>query len=161
MTTRKSTTTITLMAVAVAAATVGIVAVAQAHGPGGPHRWGFGPGGRDFAERLGLSEEQQAQIKAIHEKNRESMKPLFEKARQAHEAFRQALETPNADAATVGRAALAMHAAEKQVRAAHQAVFEQVKSVLTPEQLAKLEKDRARRHGPGEGREEEDGDHEP
>jgi Spy/CpxP family protein refolding chaperone len=139
-----------LMAAVVAAAGAGLAGLAYAHGPGGEHRrgMGFGPGGHDFAERLGLSEQQQAQVKAIREKNRETLKPLMDDARRAHEAFREALEAGNGDATTVGQAALAMRAAQEKLHTAHKAVFEQIKAVLTPEQLAKLEQERGRRHGP-------------
>jgi Spy/CpxP family protein refolding chaperone len=147
MRTTKRTITQALMAAVVAAAGAGL---AYAHGPGREHRrgMGFGPGGHDFAARLGLSEQQQAQVKAIREKNREALEPLMDDTRRAHEAFREALEAGNADATTVGQAALAMRAAQEKLHNAHKAVFEQIKAVLTPEQLAKLEQERGRRHGP-------------
>ena len=109
----------TLTAVAAVLAAAGSFSLARAgERPDGPHGGpGFGPGfGPDparLAERLGLSEDQQAQLKALREKDREASRPLFEAARQAHEAFREALEAANPDPAAVGRAALAMHAAEK------------------------------------------------
>ena len=113
--------------------------------PGGPG----GPGLGRLAEELGLSDEQKTQIEALRAKERESSRPLMEAARQAHEAFRAALEAEGADAATVGQAALAMNAAEKKVRAAHEAAFEEMKSLLTPEQRQKLEE--AHRNGPRRG----------
>lgn len=129
------------------------VAVAQGpgrrdHGPGGP---GFGPG-PGFEERLGLSEEQKQQVKALHEKHRGEMRPLLESARNAHEAFRQAIEAENADATAVGQAVLAMHAAEKRLESARNALHEELKSILTPEQVEKLDAARERGAGPGPGR---------
>jgi Spy/CpxP family protein refolding chaperone len=153
----------TLLAAVVVAGGAGMAALAYAHGPGGSpggdHRRGpgFGPMRHDFAERLGLSEQQQAQVKAIREKNRETLKPLMDEARRTHEAFREALEAGNPEATTVGQAALAMHAAQEKVHSAHKAVFEQIKSVLTPEQLSKLEQERGRRHGPHREDPEEEG----
>jgi Spy/CpxP family protein refolding chaperone len=157
MTTKNRLITGALVAAMAALAGGGMVALAD-HGPGGErHPRGFGRGGHDFTERLGLSEQQQAQVKAIREKNRDTLKPLFDESRRAHEAFRQALEADNADAATVGQAAIAMKATENKVRAAHKAMFEQIKTVLTPEQLSKLEQDRGRWHGRHhEGPEDED-----
>jgi Spy/CpxP family protein refolding chaperone len=118
--------------------------MAQAQGPGGPppHDRGFGPGfdhGR-LAEQLGLSDQQKSQLEALHSRQRETLKPLMESARQAHEDFRSALEADGADPATVGQAALAMHAAEKKLRAAHDAAFEEMKAILTPEQRDQLAK---------------------
>ena len=71
----------------------------------------------------------------------------MESARQAHEAFRAALEAESPDAAAIGQAAIAMKAAEKKVRAAHEAAFEEMKAILTPEQ-ARSSRRRARSAGP-------------
>ncbi len=126
--------------------------VAGAQGPGpragrpgdrGPGP-GFGPAPEQLAERLGLSEDQKAQWQAMREKSRDSMKPLAQSARQAHEAFRNAVEAANPDALAVGQAALAAHAAEKKLHDAQQAAFEELKSILTPEQREKLEQGRDR-----------------
>ena len=127
------------------------VGIAHAQGPGAPpHDRPFGPGfghGR-LAEELGLSDEQKSQLEALRGRQQETLKPLAEAARQAHETFRAALEADGADAATVGQAALAMHAAEKKLRAAHEAAFEEMKAILTPEQRDKLEKMHEGRKGP-------------
>jgi Spy/CpxP family protein refolding chaperone len=117
-------------------------------GPGGPGGPGFGP---RLAEELGLSEDQKAQLEALRGKQRETLRPLMESARQAHEAFQGALDADNADAAAIGQAALAMKAAEKKLRAAHDAAFEEMKAILTPDQAAKLEQARAQHPGPGPG----------
>lgn len=141
------------------------MASVQAQDPPGPppHRpefgRGFGPGrGPGFYEQLGVSDEQKAQLEALKAKRDETLKPLMENARQAHEAFRKALEAESADATTVGQAALAMHAAEKKLHADREAAFEEMKSILTPEQREKLDqmmRERGPRrpgHGPREPR---------
>ena len=136
--------------VALALAVSAGVAGAQGPGPRGGRPGnrgpgpGFGPAPERLAERLGLSEDQKAQWQAMREKNRDSMKPLFEGARQAHEAFKNALEAANPDALAVGQAALAAHAAQKKVHDAERAAFEELKSILTPEQREKLEEGRGR-----------------
>jgi Spy/CpxP family protein refolding chaperone len=117
-------------------------------GPGGPGGPGFGP---RLAEELGLSDDQKAQLEALRGKQREALRPLMESARQAHEAFQTALDAEGADATAIGQAALAMKAAEKKLRAAHDAAFEEMKAILTPEQAAKLEQARAQHKGPGPG----------
>ena len=141
----------------------GTLTTAHAQGPGGPPPGreggpGFmrgphgGPGfhGPRFAEELGLTAEQKAQMDALRQKNEATLKPLAEAARTAHETFRKALESENPDAAAVGQAALAMHTAEKALRAAHEATFEQMKAILTDEQRAKLEamKEQRGKRGP-------------
>ena len=128
------------------------VGMAQAQGPGGPppHDREFGPGfghGR-LAEQLGLSDEQKSQLEALRTRQHETLQPLMESARQAHEDFRSALEAAGADPTKIGQAALAMHAAEKKLRAAHDAAFEEMKAILTLEQRDKLEKMHEGRKGP-------------
>jgi Spy/CpxP family protein refolding chaperone len=105
-------------------------------GPGGPGR---GPHGGRFAEELGLTDDQKAQMESLRKKNQETLKPLADAAREAHEAFRAAMDGDNPDPAAVGQAALAMRSAEKALRAAHEASFEQMKSILTQEQRDKLD----------------------
>ena len=155
----------TLAIAMITVGTFGLIAAAAAQGPGGGHMRhgggpGFGPGGQGgppiemIAERLGLSDEQKAQWKAIHEKAREAGQPLMKAAGASKEAFDKALEAENADAATVGQAAIAMKAARGQVEAHHKATMEAVKAILTPEQAAKFEqmqKHRMRGRGPGPG----------
>ena len=116
--------------------------------PGGPGGPGFGP---RLAEELGLSDDQKAQIDALATKQRETLRPLMESARQAHDAFQAALDADGADAATIGQAALAMKAADKKLRAAHEAAFEEMKAILTPEQAAKLDQVRVQGRGPRTG----------
>ena len=144
---------------------LGWIASAAAQGPGGhmgrpggPGGPGFGPGGpggpavERIAERLGLSDEQKTQWKAIHDKAREEGEPLMKAAGQAKEAFDKAMEAENADAATVGQAAIAMKNARNQVEAHHKATLEAVKAILTPEQAAKFEEMQKRMmRGPGPG----------
>src|SRR5262245_17631155 len=81
---------------------------------------GMGPPSIEMlAERLGLTDDQVAQIKALHEKNQEANKAVFDAARKAHQAFDKALNADAADAATVGQLAIAMRAADKKVEAIH------------------------------------------
>lgn len=145
-----------------AAATFGFVSLAAAQGPEGPRPPraggpGFGPGGPGgppigmMARRLGLTDDQKDQLKALHERERESTKPLLQAAREARQAFNAALKAEGADAATVGQAALAMREARVKLEAHHKAAMEGVKAILTTEQFEKLEQMRRRgsRRGPG------------
>jgi len=151
----------TSTAAAAALALCGWAGLARAQGPGGDaagappggHEWGrgFGPGGGHLAEALGLSDDQKTQLQAMRAKQRETLKPLMDAVRSAHDAYEKTLEADSPDATTVGQAAISLHAAEKKLRAAHQAAFDEMKSILTPEQQTKLEQMRERgpRRGPG------------
>ena len=136
-----------------ALAILGFIGAAAAQGPperrsGGP---GFGPREGGPIERLDLTDQQKDQVQAIREKHRSENKPLFDAAQKAHQAFQKALEKPGADAASVGQAALAMHAAQKKLETALTAEREEVKSILTPEQREKLDAmEKHRREGAGE-----------
>jgi Spy/CpxP family protein refolding chaperone len=154
---KKQTLTVATLAVA----TFGWIVAAAAQGPDGGHMRrpggpGFGPGGpagpprEMMVEHLGLSDEQKAQWKAIHEKARQEGEPLMKAAGEAREAFDKALESENADAAAIGQAAIAMRNARQQVEAHHKATMEAAKAILTPEQAAKF--DEMQKHmmrGPG------------
>jgi Spy/CpxP family protein refolding chaperone len=100
-------------------------------------------------DRLGLSDDQKAAVEAVHEKNKDSMRPLGEAARQAHDAFQKALDGDAPDATKVGQLALTMSAAQKKLDAARKAEMDEIKAILTPDQAQKLEQ--AAQRGPGRG----------
>jgi Spy/CpxP family protein refolding chaperone len=102
-----------------------------------------------IAEHLGLSDEQKAQWKAIHEKARETGEPLMKAAGAAKEAFDKALNADNADPSAVGQAAIAMRDAHRGVEAHMKATMDAAKAILTPEQAAKLAAMEKRMHGRG------------
>lgn len=158
----------TLSMAAFAIATFGWIAAAAAQGPGGGHMRrpggpsgpqgpGFGPGGPGgppiemIAEHLGLTDEQKAQWKAIHEKAREQGEPLMKAAGEAREAFDQALEAENAEPAAVGQAAIAMRNARRNLEAHHKTTMDTAKAILTPEQAEKLEAMEKNMRGRGPG----------
>ncbi|MDX2029678.1 MAG: Spy/CpxP family protein refolding chaperone [Blastocatellia bacterium] len=119
-------------------------AFGQHQGPGGPG----GPRGGDHRFReLNLTDAQKAQVKAIHEKQREEAEALHEQMRGIHEQMRPLVEAAAFDEAAV-RALLAKEAAIatelKLIEARGQnAVF----NVLTAEQKATLAERRPRHEG--------------
>ena len=119
---------------------------AQDRGPG-PGRPGGPPPMERMMDRLGLTDDQKAAVHAVHEKNQDTMRPLGDAARQAHEAFQKALDGEAPDATKVGQLALAMSAAEKKFDAARKAEADEIKAILTPEQREKFEQ--AAQRGPG------------
>jgi len=142
----------TIAGAALAALGLAGVAGTQGQEPRGP-RPGAGPGGpppmERMMERLGLSEDQKAAVHAVVEKGQDTMRPLGDAARQAHEAFQKALDAESPDPTHVGQLAIAMNAAQKKFESARKAEMEKIKAILTPEQQEKLEQ--AMQRGPGRG----------
>jgi Spy/CpxP family protein refolding chaperone len=129
---------ITTLAVAVLAAGSTLV-LAQAQGPGGPGRRGPGQGQGRIVEYLGLTDEQQATWKSLHEQHRTEIQPLREEGRELFQRLKAATEAENPDPATVGAATLALKQHRDKMKAAREAFEAQLTSVLTPDQKAKFE----------------------
>jgi len=92
-------------------------------GPGGPGGFrGRGPGMLPPDVMNSLSADQKAQIRTIHESERTKMKDLENQSLTQAEFRKQMMEL-------------------------HKATQTQVESILTPDQKAKLEADRAKHHG--------------
>lgn len=109
-------------------------------GPGGP----MGPGGRmggrgGFAFRevmRDLTDAQREQVKAIHEKHAERIRPLAERARAAHEALENALLSGNT--ANLQALSIEIGNAETELTFAQAQVQAEILTVLTPEQKQKI-----------------------
>jgi periplasmic protein CpxP/Spy len=118
-------------------------------------RQGGGPGGTPplerMMERLGLSDDQKAAVHAVIEKDQDTMRPLGDAARQAHEAFQKALDGGSTDAAAIGELAITMNAAQKKFEAARKVEMEKIKAILTPEQREQFEQVMQRGQGRGPG----------
>ena len=103
------------------------------HGAG----FGLGKGGQHLLQKLDLSEEQQAALKAQREANAESHKALGEQHKQAKEALMAAAEAGESDSKlqTLADALGKLQAQQALARAQeHKALL----SLLTPEQKTKL-----------------------
>jgi Spy/CpxP family protein refolding chaperone len=94
-------------------------------------------------------------VKALHEQQREAVRPLAEQMRPLHEQLRELLQSDSADAAAVGQQMLAIRALQKEIGAVHASFREKLVALLTPEQVEKLEAAEAGRgprgRGPGMG----------
>ena len=129
-----------IMAIAVAVPVV----VAQSTGDDGGrrgHKGHFGRhggGGRMFS-KLDLTDAQKEQIKAIHEKNRESMRPLMEQIRAKRQEIRQANAGGTVDEALVSQKLAEIAPLEAKMMAERARIHQETLSVLTPEQRTKLE----------------------
>ena len=110
------------------------VAIAQGmHGHGGP--------GADFhrmLKQLDLTTDQQAQVKAIWEKEKPGMQPLMQQMRQNHQAMK-ALEASGPFDEAKTRALATQNAQtmiEMQVQ--HARIKSEIMQILTPDQKAKM-----------------------
>lgn len=151
---------------AVAAAVVGTIAVGvsyaqQSPPPRGGMMWDRGPMMRGpFAAirrglaQLGLSDQQETQIKTIFQGHKADIQGFAAKMRPARQALNQAI-TSGADEATIRAKAADVAAVEADMAVFRAAVRTQVFAVLTPDQQAKahqLQQQRQqRRMGPRKG----------
>ncbi len=99
-----------------------------------------------LAKALNLTEDQKAAAQPLQDELAATVKPLFADLKVKHQALRAALEA-NADAATVGEAAIAAHAVQAQIKAAHEKFATAFAALLTPEQATKFSSLKAAGHG--------------
>jgi Spy/CpxP family protein refolding chaperone len=96
--------------------------------------------GEKMAKKLGLSEDQQAKMKAIHEKSREDHKALREQMKKAHQEMREAMKDPKTSESTLR----AKHKALKEIMSKQGDLrFEKtlaMRKVLTADQLKEFVK---------------------
>jgi Spy/CpxP family protein refolding chaperone len=128
------------LALAVAVAVIGVAAHAAPAGHGGPHH------GMDKAEHLarlatalGLSDQQKAAARKLHEQTAARAAPLREQARLQHDEIEAMLESGSADPAELGQRLIEMHATHKKVEALHAQTFASFRAQLGAEQRGKLD----------------------
>ncbi|HZQ67528.1 MAG TPA: Spy/CpxP family protein refolding chaperone [Terriglobales bacterium] len=97
----------------------------------GEHMLGF------MTDYLGLSSDQQSQVKQIMDKEKSSMKPLFSQMQQGHQAMRQLIESGAFDEAKAREIATqqSQNLVEMEVQKAR--MFSEIYQVLTPDQRTK------------------------
>jgi Spy/CpxP family protein refolding chaperone len=136
-------------------AAIGAVASAQPARTTGDERrpaW-RGRGGAALAEYLGLTDQQKAEWRTLHEQRREQMKPMMEEGRSLRKKLREAIEASSPDPRTVGEATLALEAHHKKVQAEREAFRQKLEAALDPAQKEKLKAfEAARGWGRGMGR---------
>jgi Spy/CpxP family protein refolding chaperone len=120
-------------------------AMAQPPPPGerGP---GMGRGDR-MARFLGLTDQQQAEIKKLMEAGRGDHQGLWEKMKTNREAMEQALDSANPDPAAVGELAIEAHKLHQQMKALRDAQDTAIRDLLTPDQKVKFDAMKAMRPG--------------
>lgn len=107
-----------------------------------------------LTQSLGLSQAQQSSWQQLRARLQTTVQPLFESARQKHEAIRDGLDN-DADATTLGNLMIEAHRIGRQIRAAHDQYDRDFTALLTAEQAAKYQTFREMReqfrHGFGDG----------
>jgi periplasmic protein CpxP/Spy len=109
--------------------------------------------------RLDLTDSQKAEVKRIMDARKATFDSLHERARADWEALDAAADARSPNPATVGAAYLKVRANREAMKAERQALMDQIRAILTPEQRDKLDamkQERMRRFE--ERRGERDGD---
>jgi protein CpxP len=108
---------------------------------GGPMGGFGGPGFGlmpPLLNRLGLSDQQREQVKAIADSHRDDAQKLFDQERQAREALQAAITSGTFDEGAVRQQAMALGQVETDVAVLRARIFSEVYQVLTPEQQTTL-----------------------
>jgi len=139
--------TIGLAILATALGSIPLLAQAAGDGPRAARK---GHWGRELADFLKLTPDQQSQLKALMAEHRTAMQPLFEEAQTLREHARELTQNGASDA-EVGAAVKAAAAQRDRIRAAQQELDGQIKSLLDDEQKTKYDAWKAaRRAGRGD-----------
>jgi Spy/CpxP family protein refolding chaperone len=93
-----------------------------------------------MAQKLNLTEEQQATAKQLFQDLKAKVAPIHQAQQALHTQLKAALAAPNPDAATVGQVVIQMHQNRAQLKPVMQAFHQQLEALLTPEQLAQFKK---------------------
>lgn len=147
---KRSTVALTLAGLVLVAGATLVPAGDGHRGPDGLRERGpLGPLGRAL-HQLDLTDEQRAQVRTILDTARPVLEPLREQLRMNREAFRNSQSPTEVDEAAIRAHVAAQAVVEADLAVAMARVRASVLALLTPEQLAQLE--RLREQGPMRGR---------
>lgn len=109
-----------------------------------------GPGGPGLARYLGLTPDQEEQLKTLREGQKPQLEALGNELRENHRQLQEALDVTNPDPAAVGAIAIQGHALQLQMRKLRDEHDKAVRALLTKEQQVKFDALQAlrREHGP-------------
>lgn len=141
------------VALAAALLAIGTSLSAQGSGPTAGHGAGHGPAheGRGF-KGLNLTEAQQTQMKAIHDKHQATIQAKRDAADAAQKAMHTAMADANSDTKTLKALHDTASAAQFDLMLEHRAIHQEILPLLTAEQKAQFEKHPMGSHGePGMG----------
>jgi protein CpxP len=120
----------------IGAAVMLAVAAAIAHG-----MHGHGGPGREFhhmLKQLDLTADQQAQVKAIFEKEKPTMQPLMQQMRQNHESMKALEAGGTFDEAKTRTLATQNAQTMVELQVEHARIKSEIMQILTPDQKAKM-----------------------
>ena len=100
-------------------------------------------------KRLGLTEEQMAEVEKLRESHKAAMSSLREKGAGIRTQLREQLEMEESSPAKVGELVIEGRDVRQQIRKAQESARESFSALLTPHQLKQIEKFRDRRGRPG------------
>lgn len=132
------------------AALAGVALAAQDSGPAGPRGRGpgVGPGGPQAGlelRALDLTGAQREQVQQLTQQHREQTRALFERARAAREAQRQAIEAMPFNEQQIRAAMQTVAEAETELAVQQARLQSDIYALLTPEQQQRVQKMRADR----------------
>ena len=120
---------------------------------------GMPPAGRHFkkmAAELGLTAQQQEGIKGIFAKNRQAAEPLMKQLKSERHALRSLVQADTIDEAAIRAQVAKMGTVQADMAVQHAKLAQEIRTILTPEQLQKFKeiqakresrKDTGRKHG--------------
>ncbi len=110
-----------------------IPALAQHPGHGGPRE--FDDGTRHMLHRLDLSEDQRDEIRQVVDQHRAETRPQLQQVSERRLDLFDRIHAPELDEAAIRDAAIAVATAEAELAVARAVLLQQVRQLLTPEQL--------------------------
>ena len=111
----------------------------------GPHHRGDGPMGLKLLKQLDLTENQEIRVREMFSAHREEMRPHANKLRIARNTMVQTMETAPLDEPAVREAHRALAGIREEMVVARARMMDEVRSILTPEQNARLTQMKAER----------------
>jgi len=109
----------------------------------GPH----GPGMEGIIERLGLSAEQQEQLKQIRQRRHDANQAVHDRLEAAHDRFADLTHAETFDESAVRQAAAEVAQARAELMVSHAVMMQELRQILTAEQLERFQEMRGMRRG--------------
>jgi hypothetical protein len=101
-----------------------------------------------LASALGLTEQQKAAARKLHDETSAREAPLHERARLQHEEIQAMLESGTAEPSDLGERMIELHATHRKLQALHEQMKTRLGAKLSAEQRAKLDKLHEEHAGP-------------
>ena len=133
---------------ATAAAVLATVSISSVQASAYMGEEGMPPAGRQFnkmATELGLSAQQQEGVKGIFAKNRPAAEPLMKQLKGERRALRNLVQADTFDEAAIRAQVAKMATLQSDMAVQHAKLAQEIRTILTPEQIQKFKEIQARR----------------